>query len=58
VILTNLGTRPFVIKRGHRIAQLVVEKYFDGEGEEIFTFDRNTERGEQGFGSTGTENLE
>ncbi len=52
VILINLGDEPFQVKRGDRIAQMViqrVEKAYVLEVEEL----EETERGEGGFGSTG-----
>jgi dUTP pyrophosphatase len=52
VILINLGQETFVIKRGERIAQLVlapVTRLAWSEVEELGT----TERGAGGFGSTG-----
>lgn len=52
VILVNLGTEDFVIKRGERIAQLVfmeLPKIDLVEVEEI----TSTERGAGGFGHTG-----
>ena len=52
VILANLGSQPFVITRGERIAQLVVATHARVEWEPV---DRHaaTERGVGGFGSTG-----
>lgn len=52
VILVNLGTEPFVVRRGDRIAQLVVApvvraSFTKAEGLSA------TARGEGGFGSTG-----
>ncbi len=48
VLLINLGSQPFVIKRGDRIAQLVLNIAFKIPGLET----RGTRKG--GFGSTGT----
>lgn len=46
-------TTPFVnIKKGDRIAQLVVEKIWEGSTEVVDSLDE-TKRGEGGFGSTG-----
>lgn len=52
VILCNLGTEPFVLERGMRVAQLVVAPVaaFDPEEVEELT---DTDRGEGGFGHTG-----
>ena len=53
VILVNLSERPFRIRRGERIAQLVVAPVAKVELVEIAELDA-TPRGEGGFGSTGT----
>ena len=54
VILVNLSNEDFIIQNGERIAQLVIAKHervdWD-EAQELST----TERGEDGFGSTGTK---
>lgn len=52
VILVNLGSEPFEIKRGERIAQMVVARY---ERVEWLPSEHLSEtgRGEGGFGSTG-----
>ena len=52
VILINLGSEPFVIKRGERIAQLVVAPVTQGLFKTVTSLDE-TERGSGGFGSTG-----
>jgi len=52
VILINLGAEPFEIKRGDRIAQLVVAPVQQGRMVEVFELDE-TVRGAGGFGSTG-----
>jgi len=53
VILANFGTEPFVIRRGDRIAQLVLARVASAEFDE--TIERApTARGAGGFGSTGT----
>jgi dUTP pyrophosphatase len=54
VILLNAGTEPFVIKRGDRIAQLVIAPVVTSEFCEVEDLDE-TERGEGGFGHTGRE---
>lgn len=53
VILINHGQEPFTIERGMRIAQMVVEKY-ETVGWELVKTLEDSERGEGGFGSTGT----
>jgi dUTP pyrophosphatase len=52
VILINLGTEPFVIARGDRVAQLVLAPVVQAAWDEVDELDA-TERGEGGFGSTG-----
>lgn len=54
IILINLGTEPFTIANGERIAQMVVashERVDWIESGELET----THRGERGFGSTGRQ---
>jgi dUTP pyrophosphatase len=52
VILMNLGDEPFPIKRGDRIAQLIVAPVSSVAWEEMPELD-DTERGDGGFGHTG-----
>jgi dUTP pyrophosphatase len=52
VVLANLGHAPFEIRRGERIAQLVVLPVASAELIEVGAVS-NTERGAGGFGSTG-----
>ena len=52
VILANLGQEPVVIRRGDRIAQLVVARYERIAWAETDTLEA-TARGTGGFGSTG-----
>lgn len=52
VILVNLGTEPFVLGRGERIAQLVVARVGQVQWEERVEL-APSERGSGGFGSTG-----
>ena len=51
-ILINHGTEPFAIRRGDRIAQLVIAPVTRAKWEEVEELDA-TERGAGGFGSTG-----
>ncbi len=53
VILINHGRAPFVVRRGERIAQLVVASYLPVRLVPADTLDA-TDRGAGGFGSTGT----
>lgn len=53
VLLFNLGNNNFYIKRGDRIAQLILEQYKDMPIQEVTELPE-TIRGIGGFGSTGT----
>jgi dUTP pyrophosphatase len=52
VILINHGAEPFEIRRGDRIAQLVLAPVTIAQWQEVTELDA-TERGAGGFGSTG-----
>ena len=52
VILINLGEEDFVIRRGDRIAQLIVAPVVQAIWAEVASLDE-TARGAGGFGSTG-----
>ncbi len=52
VILLNLGTEPFEIERGMRIAQMVITPVTQGKLTEVDDLS-DTARGAGGFGSTG-----
>ena len=54
VILVNLSNEDFLIQNGERIAQLVIAKHERVEWQETQELSE-TERGEGGFGSTGTK---
>ena len=54
VILINLGQESFKVERGLRIAQMVVCPVVQAQLEEVDDLNE-TERGEGGFGSTGTK---
>jgi dUTP pyrophosphatase len=53
VILINLGTEPFVVRRGMRIAQMVIAPVLRATISESQDLGETT-RGSGGFGSTGT----
>jgi dUTP pyrophosphatase len=53
VLLANLGTAPFAIARGERIAQLVVSRVAQARLAEVESLTA-TSRGAGGFGSTGS----
>ena len=52
VIIANLGSEPFEVKRGERIAQLVPAPVTKAAFREVDSLDE-TNRGAGGFGSTG-----
>ncbi len=52
VVMANLGEKLFVIKRGMKIAQLLIQPVMDVEVVEVDKLEE-TSRGENGFGSTG-----
>ncbi len=52
VILTNFGAENFVVRRGDRIAQMVIARYARAQWEERHELDQ-TGRGSGGFGHTG-----
>jgi dUTP pyrophosphatase len=54
VILVNLSNEEFTIQNGERIAQLVIAKHERAEWIEVQELSE-TDRGEGGFGSTGTK---
>ena len=53
VILFNSGNEPFEIRRGDRIAQLIVSKYERVALKKVDEIE-DTSRGDGGFGHTGT----
>ena len=52
VILLNLGSAPFIVKHGQRIAQLVIAKYSRVQINIVEDMSE-TDRNESGYGSTG-----
>jgi dUTP pyrophosphatase len=54
VILANLGAEDFTIRRGDRIAQLVIAPVVQARWAEVESLDE-TARGAGGFGSTGAK---
>ena len=52
VILVNLGTEPFAVEKGMKIAQLVIAPVTQADVVEVAEVDE-TDRGAGGFGSTG-----
>ena len=56
IVLTNFGKQPFVVRRGDRIAQMVIHRYARVEWEEVESLDE-TARGGGGFGHTGVSSF-
>lgn len=54
VLLVNLSNEPFTVKNGERIAQMVIAKHEQPKLINVVEL-AETERGEGGFGSTGTK---
>ena len=52
VILTNFSKNPFVVKRGDRIAQMIVSHYARVDWDQVEILE-DSKRGEGGFGHTG-----
>lgn len=53
VIVVNLSEEDFIIEDGERIAQMVIARYEKAEWEDVEVLGE-TERGDGGFGHTGT----
>jgi dUTP pyrophosphatase len=49
----NLGRSPYTIQPGERIAQLIIEPKLDVTLVEVGVLDNDTDRGSDGFGSSG-----
>ncbi|XP_013186309.2 deoxyuridine 5'-triphosphate nucleotidohydrolase [Amyelois transitella] len=54
IVLFNHSDEDFQVKKGDRIAQLICERIYYPEVEEVKNLNE-TKRGESGFGSTGTQ---
>jgi dUTP pyrophosphatase len=52
IVLTNFGAQDFVVRRGDRIAQMVIARYARVEWSETGSLD-DTTRGPGGFGHSG-----
>ena len=53
IIMINLGEDPFIIKRGDRIAQMIIHKVIHGQLVDVDELPESA-RDEGGFGHTGT----
>jgi len=54
ILMINLGSESFTINHGDRIAQILLEKCHEVDWREVDELE-NTERGSNGFGSTGRQ---
>lgn len=52
VVIVNLGREPFLIKKGMKVAQMLIQPVQNVTAVEVDSLD-GTSRGENGFGSTG-----
>lgn len=52
-LLINLGEEDFIVERGMRIAQMVIQKFEKVELKKVENLDLNTSRSSGGYGSTG-----
>lgn len=50
--IANISNEEYTIEKGHKVAQMLIQKVEHAEIEEVAELD-NTTRGEGGFGSTG-----
>jgi dUTP pyrophosphatase len=57
IILVNLGSDPFLVERGQRIAQLVIAPVFHAQLSQAQKLSK-TVRGNRGFGSTGRQAID
>lgn len=53
VALTNLGEEVYKIKKGEKIAQLIIKPVVSPEIEEVYELPNDDIRGDRGFGSSG-----
>ena len=52
IIVVNWGQKPFTIRRGDRVAQMIITKVYKADIMEVGVLE-STERGEGGFGHSG-----
>jgi dUTP pyrophosphatase len=52
VVMVNLSEKPFVVEKGMKVAQMLIQPIINVEVEEAEELE-DTSRGENGFGSTG-----
>ncbi len=54
VILVNHGSEPFTVKRGDRIAQMIIAPFVQADFHQVSELSK-TQRGTGGFGSSGNQ---
>jgi dUTP pyrophosphatase len=54
IIIFNFSNEDFKIVKGDRVAQLIIEKIYNLDVKECEHLNEKTERGNKGFGSSGT----
>lgn len=54
IIMINWGSKPFIVKRGDRIAQMIISRVYQADFEKVEVLDTTT-RGKGGFGHTGIQ---
>ncbi|MBT4377047.1 dUTP diphosphatase [archaeon] len=52
IVLLNIGSKPYEIKKGEKIAQILIQKVEQPKIEEVYDLS-DSERGSGGFGSSG-----
>jgi len=55
IVVTNFGAKPFLVRRGDRIAQMIIARYSRVHWDEVEGLEE-TRRGAGGFGHTGVNN--
>ncbi|MDA3836832.1 MAG: dUTP diphosphatase [Nanoarchaeota archaeon] len=53
ILLLNVSDKPYEIKKGQKVAQILIQEIVSPEIEEVEELDMDTSRGTGGFGSTG-----
>lgn len=53
IALSNLGKKPYQVKKGEKIAQLIIKSVVAPEIMEVDELSNTDERGDKGFGSSG-----
>lgn len=51
--VVNLSEKEYFFEKGHKVAQMIIQKKEEVKIEEVEILDEKTSRGKKGFGSTG-----